>query len=495
MSSPRVHLVSIAPPFRGGLPDLSRPPSALLYVGGYLKRHGFSVRVHHLRESELERAIDDVCRDPEALFAGFSVMTGRQVTTSAEMSARLKALRPELPVVWGGIHPSLLPEACLAFGCIDFAVVGEGERTALELATWLTAAAPGERPVGMEGVSYRQGDEFVAGPPRPFAKDLDEFRQDWALVEPDRYVQTGSGRRTLSFITSRGCPHSCGFCYNQRFNRRRWRCHSADFVVNEVLALRAALGIDTVVFDDDNFFTDRARGLEILRRLKAGGVTSTWLEVRVDYLTEDLLSHLVELGVQTIFVGWESGSPVTLARIAKGFTPALIREKARLLARYPSLHVDASAIVGFPWETDRDIGDTVALLLEMARLKPGGFHFNLGVYVPYPGAPVTEDAQAAGFRFPEDPEGWSAYDILAGTMPLPWMSAERLRRLTRTDQYAKLLHVPGRLGPVRTAVLRLLAALAGWRLRRGWLGCPWEVRFMEWYASRRYRRPREGSEG
>lgn len=494
MAGPRVHLVSIAAPFRGGFADLSRPPSALLYVGGYLRRHGFEVVVHHLRESERDRALATVARDPEALFVGFSVMTGRQVTTSAEMSVRLKALRPQLPVVWGGIHPSLLPEACLAFGCIDFAVVGEGERTALELARWLVAANPGDRPVGMEGVAYWGGEGFVAGPLRPFAKDLDEFRQDWTLVDPGRYVQEGSGRRTLSFITSRGCPHSCGFCYNQRFNRRRWRGHSADFVVNEVLALRAALGIDTVAFDDDNFFTDRARGLEILRRLKAGGVACTWLEVRVDYLTEDLLPQLVALGVETIFVGWESGSPATLARIAKGFTPALIREKARLLARYPSLHVDASAIVGFPWETDQDIGDTVALLLEMARIKPGGFHFNLGVYVPYPGAPVTDDAHAAGFRFPEDPQGWSAYDILAGTMPLPWMSAERLRRLTRMDQYAKLLHVPGRLGPVRKALLRLLAALAGFRLRRGWLGLPWEVRLMEWYANRRYRRSREGGE-
>ncbi len=495
MAAPRVHLVSIAAPFRGGFADLSRPPSALLYVGGYLRRHGFEVALHHLPEGELDRVAAAVARDPEALFVGFSVMTGRQVTTSAGMSARLKALRPELPVVWGGIHPSLLPEACLAFGCVDFVVVGEGERTARELATWLAAAAPGERPVGMEGVAYRQGARAVVGPPRPFATDLDEFRQDWTLVEPARYVQTAAGRRTLSFIASRGCPHTCGFCYNQLFNRRRWRGHSADFVVGEVLALRAALGIDTVAFDDDNFFTHRPRGLEILRRLKAEGVTCTWLEVRVDYLTDDLLSQLVELGVETIFVGWESGSSATLARIAKGFTPDLIREKARLLACYPALHVDASAIVGFPWETDQDIGATVALLLEMARIKPGGFHFNLGVYVPYPGAPVTEEAHAAGFRFPEDAEGWSAYDILAGTMPLPWMSADRLRRLTRMDQYAKLLHVPHRLGPVRKAVLRVLAALAGLRLRRGWLGFPWEVRLMEWYASRRYRRPREGGEG
>jgi anaerobic magnesium-protoporphyrin IX monomethyl ester cyclase len=469
-----VYLINIAAPFREGIPDMTRPPSGILYVGGYLKRHGYHVKVRHIAERDLDLTAREVAEDPETLFVGFSLMTGRQVTLSARAADAIKARRGDCVVVWGGIHPSTMPDACLRFAGVDYVVIGEGELTALELAN---ALRDGRTDMGeMAGVGFKRGGEIVVNPMRPFAEDMDEFQQDWDLVDIRRYIRpTLSGRRSFCFITSRGCPHTCGFCYNQKFNLRKWRGHSVEYVIREVSRIQKLTGIDMVNFDDDNFFTKKKRGLDILRALKGLGITCEWVELRVDYMHADLLDELVALGVFSVFTGWESGNAETLKRVAKGITPQTILEKTRLLAGYRSLVVDASSIIGFPWETRRHINDTIDLALRMFRIKPFLLNFNIGIYVPFPGAPVTAEAEAAGFRFPQDAEGWSRFDILSGAMRLPWMHPRDVARYTLIDKYAKLLYVPPFLkGPMRAAAL-VVAVLAYARLKMRLLVFPFEV--------------------
>lgn len=470
-----VHLVSIAAPFRAGVADMTRPPSALLYVGGYLKRHGFSVKVHHIQEHQIDETIEDHLTGDDVLFVGFSIITGKPVTMSASMSRRIRVRNPRVPIVWGGIHPSLMPKESLDGGLPDYVVIGEGEHTILELAQFLDGtSAHGLDEIA--GLGFRRDGVTVLTARREFQRNMDEFRQDWSLVDIQQYVRKLGPRRAMCFITSRGCPHSCGFCYNQAFNERRWRCHSADFVVRELLEIKRLTGITSVNFDDDNFFTDRKRGLEIIRRLKENGITCQWVELRVDYIQEALLKELVELGVESIFMGWESGSAKTLSRIAKGFTPDLILEKVKLLAKFPSLSVDASAIVGFPWETEKDIEDTISLALRMFRAHPFHLNFNIGIYVPYPGSPILTEAHLKGFRFPTEDSAWSRFDIIEGKMELPWMPQSNVRRITLIDKYAKLLFGLPKPWPFPLrAISRVLAVVAYVRLKTRLLWCPFEV--------------------
>lgn len=474
MTGKNIHLINIVPPFRVGVADMTRPPSGLLYVGGYLKEHGFFVKVHHIREAEIDRTVEDVSSDNSVLFAGFSVKTGKQVTLSALMSSKLKKRLPDITIVWGGIHPSLMPEESLNFGFIDFVVIGEGEITVLELADYL-ANGRKTSPENIAGIVFKKEGKALITPPRPFAKDIDIFRQDWDLVDLNRYVRPTKNGKGICFITSRGCPHSCGFCYNQTFNLKKWRGHSADTVVNELLKIKEATGINYVTFDDDNFFTNRNRGFEILRRLKQHGITCRWVEIRVDYITEEVVSTLVELGVEAIFMGWESGSENSLEKIAKGFTPQLILEKIKILSKFKELIVDASAIVGFPWETETDINETISMALKMFRMHPFRLNFNIGIYVPYPGAPIIPEAKAGGFSFPENYEGWSKFDILAGTMELPWLSRKQILKYTTIDRYAKLLFVYPKSKLFIRWVRYTLAALAYMRLKTGIFIFPFET--------------------
>lgn len=107
--------------------------------------------------------------------------------------------------------------------------------------------------------------------------------------------------------------------------------------------------------------------------------------------------------------------------MAKGITPQTILEKTRLLAGYRSLVVDASSIIGFPWETRRHINDTIDLALRMFRIKPFLLNFNIGIVRRFRVRRSRPRPRRLDFAFRRMPQGWSRFDILSGAMRLPWM--------------------------------------------------------------------------
>jgi len=471
MVNKSIHLVSIAAEYRS-VEDIAFPPAGCLYVGGALKQAGFKVTVHHILSKEIDATVSTII-EADPMLVGFSILSGSPVTHSAIASRMIKELAKNIPIVWGGVHPSLMPDECLQEESVDFVVRGEGEVIAVELAECLVTGRDGLHEI--DGLSWKNEFSCHHNSDSHLIQDLDQFHQDWSLVDPKRYVRTAlDGSAYTSFITSRGCPFKCAFCYNIVFNRRRWRDHSKKFVIDEVRKLKELTGISRLVFNDDNFMVDEERAFGILEGLQEIGVQATWVEIRLDRFTDDLLNRLSNLGVLNIFVGWESGSDETLDRISKGFNRDLIRQAFAMAAKH-GLEIDASAIVGFPFEKEQDWLQTVAMVSEIERINPGRNKFNIGVYVPYPGTPLITEALTKGFRFPENILDWEHFDILKGKMKLPWMTPEQVTRISRIDRYAKMLYLGGGgSGPVRM-VRKILAFFARKRIEMRYFSFPWEA--------------------
>lgn len=95
----------------------------------------------------------------------------------------------------------------------------------------------------------------------------------------------------MILFTSRSCPWRCGFCYNQFVNRRRFRAQSAERVLSDVRDLRERYDITGIVFEDDNFFANRRRALQI-----AGGLDVPWNpHIRVDEVVREGEEFVKEL--------------------------------------------------------------------------------------------------------------------------------------------------------------------------------------------------------
>lgn len=397
------------------------PPFALMFIGSALKNSGFGVQLVHCTPKDMENKAEEIL-NKSPLFVGFSVLTGLPTLRSAEMSKMLKK-KSGVFVVWGGVHPSLLPSECLREDYIDAVVVGEGEETTVELAR---ALSNGTSLGGIKGIGWKSKSGIVINEPRPFIKNLDDYPIDFGIIDVEKYIESGtitvSGKkktvRKIGYISSRGCPHSCGFCYNLRFNGRRWRGTSVQRVAEDIAFLKKKYSIDYIDFWDDNFFADKKRAVQILEKLKELGIFSG-IEIRIDYITEELAKKLGELGVNYLLIGAESGSDKILKLINKGFTVSEMLEKIKILDKY-DLATQYSLILGLPSETQEDFWKTLDFMLEVHKIHRKS-SFTVGIYCPYPGTDLYDLAMQSGFKPPEKTEDWNVLDRWRNTSRIPWV--------------------------------------------------------------------------
>ena len=137
--------------------------------------------------------------------------------------------------------------------------------------------------------------------------------------------------------------------------------------------------IDAVKFYDDNFFVNRQRAFSLLKAINL----PSHVEVRIDFMTEEMALELSKLNVFDMLIGIESGSDRILALIDKKFTVKKLLDGVRNIARN-DLHATYSFIVGLPTETKEEFAATINLMYKIYKMHPKA-GFTLGAYLPYPG--------------------------------------------------------------------------------------------------------------
>ncbi|HEY5387686.1 MAG TPA: cobalamin-dependent protein, partial [Thermoleophilia bacterium] len=275
-SAPLAGDVLLVFPGKHKAPD-PQVPLQLLHVAGALQRAGHRVRIVDMRHADYHSVS---LGDP--LFVGITAMSGPQIRYGLEFARRVRAERPRVPIVWGGVHPTLLPEQTASSDCVDVVVRGEGEGVVGALANALAAGGPLD---AVDGLTFK-ADGVVTSTPDAALVDLDSIPVElpYELLDLDRYPTLRAGR--VHMQTSRGCPSRCGFCYNSGFNKRRWRGKSPQRVVDEMQHLLERFPhvkiIDPV---DDNLFVNRKRVEDICNGILERGLNVAWrANCRFDYL-------------------------------------------------------------------------------------------------------------------------------------------------------------------------------------------------------------------
>jgi hopanoid biosynthesis associated radical SAM protein HpnJ len=302
-----------------------------------------------------------------------------------KIAEMMKDSNPKLKVAFVGPPVTIEPEKALrATTAIDFVVRREFD---YQIANYANGTPLSELP----GVSYRKNGEIVHNSETGAIENLDALPWVTKTYKRDldfkRYNVPFLLNPYISMYTTRGCPAMCTFClWPQTHSGHRWRLRSTDDVVNECRwALENFPGLKEIFFDDDTFNYQKARTVELCKKLR--DLKFTWSctsRVTTDYET---LKAMKDAGCRLLIVGYESGDQQILKNIKKGAT---IDMAQRFTANCHKLGlvVHGDFIVGLPGETR----DTIRKTIDFAkRLDVETIQVSLGH--AYPGTEFYEFAK------------------------------------------------------------------------------------------------------
>ena len=453
-------------PYTGTWDEMSiRYPEGLLAVAAVPHDKGYATSLIDQRVvSDFDASLDKVV-GPETLIFGITAITGQQIKYALNVTRTLKERYPHIPVCWGGVHATLLPEQTVAHPLIDYAIVGDGDLVMCELYERLRDGKPMD---DLRGLVYKSTNGDVEsnvgtielidsensnnwrvvrnGGTADVIRDLDTLPElPYELIEIDKYkvFQTEDGRKSATLNTSRGCPFRCKFCSDPALNEGRWRGFSAPRVLEKIEALYNDHGVTMFYFQDDYFPGSKRRFLEILEGLKKYERKIQWstLGIRADTLcklNDEQLQLMWDSGCHSLEIGIESGNARVIEYVNKAETLEEMRVANEKIAAF-DIKVKYTLIVGFPGETEEEINDTVKFACELEKTNPNAYSL-IFPFMPIVGTPFFADAIKAGFTAPETLEEWEFFDFDMWTRRYRGWASPRLTRKLEAINFTSYFH-------------------------------------------------------
>ena len=485
-------------PFTGTWDEMSlRLPESLLAVAAVPAAKGYDIKIIDQRisknfESELDQAMG-----PETVLIGITAITGPQIKYALKVS-RLVKEKYNVPVCWGGVHATLVPEQTAEHHLIDYVIVGDGDLVFCELFERLR---DGKQIDDLRGLVYKLpegglhssigvldmkvGKVGSRGQTYSFIRkngkadvitDMDSLPPlPYHLVNIANYnvFSLEDGRRSTTLSTSRGCPFRCKFCSDPVLNEGRWRGFSSERILQKVDELYHKHGVRSIYFQDDYFPGSKRRFIRILEGLKKYKRDMQWgtLGIRADTLSQfnnkewDLL---YDSGCFSLDIGIESGNERVIRMVNKAETLDEMRLTNQKLAKY-DIKVKYTLIVGFPGETEAEIMDTVRFACELQETNQNAFTL-IFMFLPIIGTPFYNQAVNDGFRGPEKLEDWEHMEFDSWLRNYRSWSSSRLVRKMEAISFSSYFSNKNVEYKFSNSVLlrlcfKLYHPIASWRFR------------------------------
>lgn len=387
--------------------EIDNEPQGILLISSLLKQAGHQVSlVVGTEEDPLATALR---LRPDVV--GYTVYTGVHLWY-LEQNRRIRAQLPGVFSIFGGPHPTFFPEMIEQEG-VDGLCIGEGEYATLDLMNALERNGDGVRLTRSDILNwwFKLDGEIIRNPLRPLltSEELD------ALPFADRdllYAAHRQSRRTKikPFITGRGCPYNCAFCFNKAYSdlyggqAHRFRRRSAGNVIRELKEVTSKRDVRFVLFMDDTFILQDKWLQEFMPRYKAEIGLPFWCQVRANLVTEEKLALFKQAGCVSVSFGLEAGNDrLRNAVLNRNMSREEILGAAEMLRRH-GIAFMTNNMLGLPTgslETDLETLDL------NVQCRPA--YANVFLFQPYPKTALGETAYE---------QGWMAgsFDSLSGSV-------------------------------------------------------------------------------
>ena len=347
------------------------PPLGLLYIGAMVNNKGYYAKLIDLSiydESEFLSAIPDSFH-----IYGFSTYTASYQITK-KVAIELKKRNPMALFIAGGPHATALPkETSQDF---DVVVLGEGELAILEVINLFK--------------EKKKIPKIITG----IAPELNSIPfPNFKMIDIKNYTRVVDGKKSISILTSRGCPYKCVFCNSNILGGHKpMRYRNPDNIIREIQQIKKRYKITSIRIQDDMFNSDIKRIRNLSPLLAKEHITYRCF-ARVNTMSEEMALLLKDSGCLHVSFGVESGCSKILESMQKGQTPLQIRSGLENATK-AGLKIRIFLIVGFPGETNETINETLALVKDCPWDE-----FSVYPVIPYPGTVLHDRPQDFGITY------------------------------------------------------------------------------------------------
>ena len=405
-----------------------RIPYPIFHLGSYLRNKGIKVflidgQVSNPKE-ELDKIIDEVD------IIGFSVMT-MQILNSLKLSDYIKRKYPEKKIIFGGVHPSLLPEQTIKDTSVDYVCQVEGEGCLYDLCM--------EKPLDkIKNLIYKKDGKIMTNAVRDWVNLEKEDKPIWDMMDMEKYIKKHEagpkkGKRSFGISVGRGCVFKCTFCVNTAMGKS-WRSISAENMIERIKFLKEKHNIQHFSIVDDCFELDMKRVEKFCNMLRDENIDITWdVNVRAGKTWNDeRLEMVAKAGCIMLSIGAESGSERVLKDIFhKGVTIGDILYMARKCNEY-KIPLGTTWMCGIPNETEEDVEKTISLLKKVVKICPDSTISGPQPFRPYPNSELYFEAIKQGYKEPQSLREWAikGNEGFLSEEVLPWIkNAKKLKSL------------------------------------------------------------------
>lgn len=391
------------------------PPLGLGYIAACLRRAGHTVWIYDLNNGGITEELflrEAAAARPDLVgITTFTPSFMRARALAAELKRRLGCL-----ILMGGPHATALPRSTLgAVPGLDAVIMGEGELPMLAVAREYDARGTVDFS-SIPGAAFMEAGTYRENPAPPLLEDLDSLPypardlSDRPMYFTRRWLH--AGQKSVTVLSSRGCPGQCTFCANI-CTGRRFRPHSPEYFVGELERLSSAHGVRHFRIYDDCFTADTRRVSAICELILAKGLDIKWSAYgRVNTLQDEALLRLMKrAGCRHMILGIESGNQKILALMRKGTTLAAAESCCALLRRCGIAYTN-SFILGCEGETRETAEETIAF-----ASKLGSELLNVPLMIPFPGTQLFEKYYKDYDRPDTDWNGWDSRGLNRPYLP------------------------------------------------------------------------------
>jgi radical SAM superfamily enzyme YgiQ (UPF0313 family) len=362
------------------------PPLGLLHLASVI-RDKYNVIIKDYSGKNInEKEIEELIKEKDPFVVGLRVLTGPCIPRALKISKIAKKLKK--PVIWGGPHPTILPEQTLKNKNIDAICIGEGEYTLQDLLRYFEGEIK-----KVPGAGIKKGKSIkIFEPQKRFVGFKEMSMPSWDLLEDiDRYFPDKK-HNNLPLSTTRGCAFKCGFCHNSNKNVKcylgQYRIAEPQRAIDELKFVQSLVKnkIDYLDVGEDLHLVSYDYAKKFCNAIKKSGIKDLkWgTSTRYSMLTEKIVNLIAKHKCKRILLGVESGSK----RIQE-FNGKIVELnhaiKIAKLLRKKGIFVTNAYIFGHPTETLEELKKTKEFIKEI----PADENL-IQLYRPMPGTPYFE---------------------------------------------------------------------------------------------------------